>query len=88
MKSYKQGFFIWGFRWGEYIALLVIVSPPACVWPCEAACRKEEEEIRQSQMDILGGPLPWWMVDFSARKLRSWALGSYSFFIFSVYQFL
>ena len=33
---------------GEPVALLVGAFPPVCVWPCKAACRKEDGEIRVS----------------------------------------
>ena len=52
------------------MALLVGIFPPACVWPCEAACREGGGEIRKSQVDILGRLPPWWMADSGARKLR------------------
>lgn len=33
---------------GEPVALLVGAFPPACIWPCEAACREGDGEIRES----------------------------------------
>ena len=33
------------------MTLLVVAFPPACVWPCEAACRKGDGQTRES----LGG---------------------------------
>ena len=36
------------------MALQVSVFPPACIWPCEAACRKEDGKIREST-----GGYPW-----------------------------
>ena len=42
------------FSEGEPMALLVSAFPPACVWPCEAACRKGDGKIRES-----AGGYPW-----------------------------
>ena len=34
------------------MALLVGAFPAACVWPCEAVCREEDGEIRESKAGL------------------------------------
>ena len=48
-RGKSRGFYL-GFsvEEGEPVALLLGAFPPACVWPCEAACRKRNGEIRES----------------------------------------
>ena len=55
----------------EPVALLVGAFPPAYVWPCEAACRKEDGKIRESTGGCPWCLFPWWIVDSGARKLWS-----------------
>ena len=69
------------------MVLLLSVFPPVSIWPCEAACREEEEgEIREStggypglSSTVNGG--------LQHQEVRSWGLGSFSFLILSGHKF-